>query len=345
MTFKWRNPALFLLTILVLALCLMMLRVFLPAIVGAIVLSVATQRPFSWLRAKIGNASAASSIAVLLTTLGVIIPGLLLGRTIAQYAISIGRMLRNGTIDKSFLVPVDNHPWLALIVQESSGILAWSNAAERTATYIVTNVVTVLSNSALALSQTVIMLFLLFFLYRDGKLALRFVYSFLPMEETEAHRLVKGVEDTIRATFLGHILVAAIQGLVAGIIFVILGINNAALLGVLTAIAAILPYVGAYVVWVPVAVFLGLGGHFLKGIILVLLGTLIISTLDNLLYPMLVGAQLRQHTAIIFLALLGGLWMFGVSGLILGPVVFSMADSLLTIWRERNQLRLTANST
>jgi predicted PurR-regulated permease PerM len=344
MTFRWKNLALFLLTIVVLALCLMMLRAFLPAIVGAIVLAVATQRPFSWLRAKVGNAGAASSIAVCMSTLCIIVPGLFLGRTVAEYAITIGRMLRNGTIAKSLLTAVDNYPWLASAVQESSNFLAWSKAAERAAAYIATNAVTVLSNSALALTQTIIMLFLLFFLYRDGEDALRFLYCLLPMDKDEARSLVKGVEETIRATFLGHFVVAVIQGLIAGIIFASLGVSNAALLGVLTSIAALLPYFGAYVVWLPVAVFLGISGHWIKGIILVLLGALIISTLDNFLYPMLVGAQLRQHTALIFLALLGGIWLFGISGLILGPVLFSVASSLLTIWHERNHAHTLPNS-
>lgn len=344
MTFRWKNVALFLLTMVVLTLCLMMLRAFLPAIVGAIVLAVATHRPFSWLRAKVGNSGVASSIALLINTLCVIVPGLFLGRTIAQYGITIARMLRNGNIAKSVLAAVNHHLWLASVVEESSSFLAWSKAAERAAGYIATNVVTLLSNSAVALTQTVIMLFLLFFLYRDGESALQFLYSLLPMEEEEARRLVKGVEETIRATFLGHFLVASIQGLVAGIIFVILGVGNATLLGVLTAIAAILPYFGAYVVWLPAAVFLGLSGHWLKGVILVVLGALIISTLDNFLYPMLVGAQLRQHTAMILLALLGGIWLFGISGLILGPVLFSVAGSLLAIWNERNHAQKLTNS-
>lgn len=345
MTFTWKNVALFLLTLGVLVLCMLMLRAFLAAIVGAVVLAVATQRPLRWLRTRVHNATGAAAIALSVTTLCVIVPGMLLGRVIAQYALTIGRMLRNGTIEKSVLAAADHHPFLTSLIQESSSFLEWSKAAEKAGSYLATNVVTVLSNSAVALTQTIIMLFLLFFLYRDGEIALRFIYTLLPMEEAEARTLVKGVEDTIRATFLGHFVVAAIQGLVAGIIFAILGVGDAALLGLLTAIAAILPYFGAYVVWLPVAVFLGLGGHWLKAIILVVLGTLIISTLDNLLYPMLVGAQLRQHTAMIFLALLGGIWLFGVPGLILGPVLFSAASSLLAIWHARNHTQKLVGGT
>lgn len=336
MNFTWKNVALFLLTLGVLVLCMLMLRAFLAAIVGAVVLAVATERPFLWLRGKLHNATGAATLALSITTVCVIVPGAFLGRVVAQYALTIARMLRNGTVEKSLMTAVDHHPWLSSIIQESSNFLAWSKAAERAGAYLATNVVTVLSNSAIALAQTIIMLFLLFFLYRDGDSVLRFLYSLLPMEESEARTLTKSVEDTIRATFLGHFVVAAIQGLVAGVIFALLGVGDAALLGVLTAVAALLPYFGAYVVWLPVAVYLALSSHLLKAIILAVVGTLVISTLDNLLYPILVGAQLRQHTAMIFLAFLGGIWLFGISGLILGPVLFSVAGSLLTIWHARN---------
>lgn len=345
MTFTWKNVALFLLTLGVLVLCMLMLHVFLAAIVGAIVLAVATERPFRWLRGKLHNATGAAAIALSITTLCVIVPGTFLGRVVAQYAFTIGRMLRNGTVEKSIFAVVDQHPWLNSIIQESSRFLNWNKTAERAGAYIATNVVTLLSNSAVALTQTIVMLFLLFFLYRDGDTALRFLYSVLPMEESEAHTLVKGVEGTIRATFLGHFFVASIQGLAAGIVFAILGVGDAALLGVLTAIAAILPYFGAYIVWAPVAIYLGLSGHLLKGAILVVVGTLAISTLDNVLYPMLVGAQLRQHTAVIFLAFLGGIWLFGIPGLVLGPVIFSMASSSLSIWHARNHAQKLTNAT
>jgi predicted PurR-regulated permease PerM len=336
MTFSWKTVALFLLTLAVLLLCMMMLRAFLAAIVGAVVLAVATQGPFRWLRRKVRNATGAATIALSITTISVIVPGLFLGGIVAQYALNISKMLRNGTVAKGLVDAVDHHPLLVSIMQESSNFLAWTKAAEKAGAFLTSQLVALLSNSAAAVTQTIIMLFLLFFLYRDGEAALDFLYKLLPLEGAEARTLVKGVEETIRATFLGHFVVAAIQGLVAGIIFAVLGVGDAALLGLLTAIAAIIPYFGAFVVWLPVAVYLGLNGHWMKAIILMVIGTLVISTLDNFLYPILVGAQLRQHSAIIFLALLGGVWLFGISGLILGPVIFSMMASLLTIWHARN---------
>ena len=134
---------------------------------------------------------------------------------------------------------------------------------------------------------------------------------------------------------MGHFLVAAIQGLAAWIAFAILGISSAPLLGVATAFFAMVPSFGAFVVWLPIAIYLAIMHHWIQAGILVAVGTLVISTLDNILYPVLVGTQLRLHTAPIFISIVGGIWLFGISGLILGPIVFALAQSLLDIWRER----------
>ena len=83
------------------------------------------------------------------------------------------------------------------------------------------------------------------------------------------------------------------------------------------------------------AVWFTVTGHWLKMLIILVVGSLIISTLDNFLYPMLVGTHLRQHTVSIFLSLLGGIWLFGLPGLVLGPLIFSTMDELMTIWRAR----------
>ena len=335
---QWKNVALFLLTLAILVACLFMLRAFLPGIVGAVVLAVVTRTPFRWLHTRLRNVTLAATVALSVVTVVIVIPGLFMIRILGRYAVVIGTMLHNGSLEKSLLSVIERSPLVASIVQQGSGLAAWSNASEKVGGLLATHAVAFLSNSVTGIAQIIIMLFLLFFLYRDGELALSALYSLLPMEQAEARELVVRVEDTVRATFLGHFLVASIQGVVAGIVFAVLGVAEAAVLGILTAVVAIIPSFGAYIVWLPVAVYLGLSGHWIKATVLVVVGTLVISTLDNILYPVMVGAQLRQHTAIIFLALLGGIWVFGVPGLILGPVFFSMAVTLLHIWHDRNHL-------
>jgi predicted PurR-regulated permease PerM len=333
--FTWKSISLFIVTLGILAVCLLMLRPFTPAIVGAIVLAVVTRRPHHWLRRKIGNPAGTAAMALLFTTLSIIVPGLFVVQILGQYAIAAARLLQNGSVERAVSEFLARYPHLSSTLQRSSEVLSLSQAVQKGAEFLAGSLVGMLSYSVAALAQTIIMLFLLFFLYRDEEVALRFLYKLFPLVDSETHYLLERIQETIRATFLGRFVVAATQGLVAGVIFAALGIRDAAILGVMTVIVAIVPSFGAYVVWAPVAIYFAMTGHWIRMAILIAVGSLIISTLDNFLYPMLVGAQLRQHTVSIFLSLLGGIWLFGISGLILGPVIFSAAQSLLAIWKER----------
>ena len=333
--FSWRNISLFLITLAILAVCFLIVRPFTPAIVGAVVLAVVTRRPLCWLRQKIGNSTSTASVALVLATLSIIVPSLLLAQIIGQYAFTAATLLQNGTATRGLNAFLDRYPQLVATAQHNSEFFTLSQAVQKSAEFLAGSFVAVLGSSVAALTQTIVMLFFLFFLYRDEEIALSFLYKLLPLDESETQSVLQRIDETIRATFLGHFIVAALQGLVAGVIFAALGIRDAAILGVLTGVVAIVPYFGAYVVWLPVAVYFAMTGHWVKMGILVVLGSLIISTLDNFLYPVLVGVKLRQHTVSIFLSLLGGVWLFGISGLVLGPVIFSVAASLLRIWDGR----------
>jgi predicted PurR-regulated permease PerM len=183
--------------------------------------------------------------------------------------------------------------------------------------------------------QLVLTLFILFFLYRDEDQALDGVRSVLPLSEGEAERLLTRVADTIHATIFGVVVVALIQGAMGGIIFGFMGIPGAVLWGVVMGLLAMVPYLGAFMVWGPVAAFLAYQGEWGKAAILTGYGALAIGLIDNLLYPYLVGHRLRQHTVMAFFAILGGVNFFGATGIILGPVIFSITFFLFDLWRRR----------
>jgi predicted PurR-regulated permease PerM len=130
-------------------------------------------------------------------------------------------------------------------------------------------------------------------------------------------------------------LVAGIQGILAGLAFWVLGVPGAVLWGFTTVAVAMIPAFGSYLVWVPIAIYLGLSGHWGKAALLAVWGSVIVSTIDNFLYPILVGTRLRSHTAAILLSILGGIAAFGIPGIILGPVIFTIAATLLDFWHAR----------
>jgi predicted PurR-regulated permease PerM len=139
----------------------------------------------------------------------------------------------------------------------------------------------------------------------------------------------------VQATLYGTVVVAAVQGALGGLIFWWLGLPAPALWGLVTGLLAIVPVLGAFVVWVPTAIFLALDGNWGKALILVAWGAVVVGGIDNLLYPMLVGRRLRLHTIPAFISIVGGLILFGPSGLLLGPLAVTTTVFFLEIWRIR----------
>jgi predicted PurR-regulated permease PerM len=175
------------------------------------------------------------------------------------------------------------------------------------------------------------MLFLLFFWYRDGQRFLQSAVSVLPFTRAELRFLARRIRQTVRGTVFGRFIVAIIQGISAAIAFWILDVPGASLLGLLTAVCALFPAVGAFFVWFPVVIYLLMIHAWGRAIALLLIGGGFLSTVDNVLFPVIAGAQTRMNTPQMFLSLLGAVWLFGVSGLVLGPVIFTLAESLLVI--------------
>jgi predicted PurR-regulated permease PerM len=177
--------------------------------------------------------------------------------------------------------------------------------------------------------------YLLFFFLRDRRAALQSLRTLSPLSEAEMDRLFGRVHDTIFATIYGTLAVSSVQGFLGGLMFWWLGLSAPLLWGVVMAILAVVPVLGAFVVWIPAALFLTLEGSWGKALILALWGMLVVGTVDNLLRPILVGKRIRLHTVLAFISLVGGLIIFGPAGLILGPLALSVTLVLLEIWPNR----------
>jgi predicted PurR-regulated permease PerM len=126
-----------------------------------------------------------------------------------------------------------------------------------------------------------------------------------------------------------------VQGALGGAMFAVLGIPGAVLWGVVMGCLAIIPYLGTFVIWGPTAASLAMQGEYTKAAVLAGWGLAAIGLIDNLLYPMMVGQRLQQHTALAFIAILGGVAIFGATGVVLGPLVAATTIFLLDVWRRR----------
>jgi predicted PurR-regulated permease PerM len=148
-------------------------------------------------------------------------------------------------------------------------------------------------------------------------------------------RLFSRVGDTVHATMYGTLAVAAIQGTLGGLMFWWLGLPAPLLWGLVMGVLAVVPVLGAFVVWIPATLFLALDGSWGKALILAFWGGVVVGGIDNVIYPILVGNRLKLHTIPAFMAIIGGLIVFGPSGLILGPVTLTVTVLLLEIWQHR----------
>ena len=332
----WKQITLFLISLPVLILCALLLRPFFTAIVGAIVLAVVTQRPYDWLTVKIKNRSLCAAVALILIILAVIIPTFFLAQKLGQQALNTINAFRNGGASHEKITSyIANRPALASRIEDFTASIDINNLARSAAAYVGGNLAGFFGNSVRIITQLVVMLFLLFFLLRDRTFALASLRSLLPLQEHESTELLDRVGNTILATALGRLTIAAVQGVLAGLAFWVLGVPGVILWAFTLTACAMIPAFGSFLVWGPVAIYLGLTGHWGKAALLAVWGAVIVSTIDNILYPILVGSHLRAHTAVILLSVLGGIAVFGPIGIVLGPVLFTLASTLLDIWHQR----------
>ncbi|MGM0953823.1 MAG: AI-2E family transporter [Pseudomonadota bacterium] len=169
-----------------------------------------------------------------------------------------------------------------------------------------------------------LMIYLAFFLIRDGQKLVDLMIKALPLGDERERLLFAKFAEVTRATVKGNLLIAIIQGALGGIIFWILGITGALLWGVVMAVVSLLPAVGATIVWVPVAVYLAAIGEMVPAIILTAYGMIVIGLADNLLRPILVGRDTKLPDYLVLLSTLGGIAMFGINGFVMGPLVAAL---------------------
>lgn len=177
-----------------------------------------------------------------------------------------------------------------------------------------------------------VMLYLLFFLLRDGQSLTRRVSSLVPLSDEQKSHLFIKFTKVVRATVKGNIAVAAIQGALGGIIFWFLGIQGALFWGVLMGVLSLLPAVGASLIWAPVTIYFISEGNYVDAIILAAFGTFVIGMTDNLLRPTLVGKDTKIPDYLILISTLGGLSLFGLNGFVIGPLITAMFMACWTLF-------------
>lgn len=297
-----------------------------------------------------GRPGLAATLTLLLIVGVVIVPALLLGTSLVQEASGLYAQMKTGKLDFGRLfVEVRGHlPRWARDALTMAGLSDLVHTREAVGNAIGAGLQGIASQ-ALGFGQGAlrflaslgVMLYLTFFLLRDGETLTGRVRNALPLRADLRDELFAHFAVVVRATMKGSVVVAIVQGILGGVIFSLLGIEGALLWGLLMGFFSLVPAVGTGIVWVPMAIYLFVTGAIWQGVVLVGCGLLVIGLVDNLLRPILVGKDTRMPDFVVLISTLAGIELFGLNGFIVGPVIAALFIAVWSIVAER-RIRFSA---
>jgi predicted PurR-regulated permease PerM len=321
---------------------------FATALLWAALAAIMFQPLYRWMLRKMrGRRNPAAISSLLVIFFAVLVPGLWLATLVVQEALVLVAALQAQPLDLA--ATYDNiYGMLPQAAQEAVDSSGWADVSS-----IQTKLQEVLAASAgMIASQAVsigsgalgfmlsfgVGLYVMFFLLRDGERIGRTLLNTVPVERSISERLAERFLGIVRATIKGSGVVGLVQGVMAGISFLIVGLESALFFGVLTTVFALVPVIGAGAVYIPVGLWLLLTGAMWQGAFVLVVGVVVISSADNVLRPILVGRDTGIPDWIILVTTLGGISFLGFSGIVLGPLVAGLFLASWSILQEhRNE--------
>jgi predicted PurR-regulated permease PerM len=280
--------------------------------------------------------------AALLSTIGVtlvlIVPVLMVLLFAGREAVEITVRVRNLISSGGLIVPstmadtIRHH--LPQSLQNLDFVAPLQQGMERVASYLAGSLASMLRNLFSFLVDLFILLFALFFMFRDGESILRGLRHLIPFEKNIQDEMLTESRDLIFASVAVALLIAAIQGVLGGTAFALTRLPTPVFMGVLIAFFSIVPVVGSALIWAPAALWLGLNGSWGKAILLVFICGGVAGLADNLVRPLLLHNRTRLNDLLLFISILGGLQVFGLLGLVAGPTIVAAALGVFRVYME-----------
>jgi predicted PurR-regulated permease PerM len=321
---------------------LAMLSGFFEALLLAAIFSGLTYPLYRWLLQRLGGRRTPASLLTLVTTLFVVlIPLIFLLALVAEQAIGVAH---------------EASPWieqqLAQSEAEATSLPDWFPFADRlepyrdeimaklgefasaSGSFLAGNLARLSEGTFVFFFQLFIMLYAMFFFLTDGPALMKHIMSYAPLSRADRQKMIDVALSVSRATIKGALLIGVIQGTLAGIGFAVVGIEAAVFWGAIMAVLSILPGIGAPLVWVPAVIYLFMSGQIVAGIGLLVWSGGVVGSIDNFLRPVLVGRDTKMPDLLILLSTLGGIALFGASGLVLGPILAALFLTVLAIYSK-----------
>jgi predicted PurR-regulated permease PerM len=308
----------------------LILEPFLAALTWAVLFGILFHNMQTSLAARIGP-NRAAVVTTLAAGIMIVAPAIILVSALAREAPQVATYLQSTSrsvphqIERVWEIARARSP--VALPEEPTDLLI--EGARRGLALLAPRAGAVVADVFATVGSIITMLFALFFMLRDGEAMSRRLRDRLPFARQDSDRLLHDTRDLVIASVGAGLVVAIVQGVIGGLAFWLVGIGAPAFWGVLTAFCALVPVVGAALVWVPAAIFLLLSGEVGRGVMLLLVGALGISMADNILRPLILSGRTSVSGLVIFFGLLGGVAAFGFVGLVIGPIVLVTTRTLL----------------
>jgi predicted PurR-regulated permease PerM len=302
------------------------------AVLWAVVFAIVCAPLFRWLRRAFGGrGSLAAAATLVLIVVVVIVPTIFLSAAMVREASALYQRVKAGGLGNYVQGSFDLLPsWMVKLLEQlgmpdvASVQSRLTDSLAQASQFIAVQALNIGQNTLQFIVSLGMMLYLLFFLLRDGEALYARLRAALPLRPDRQRPLLEKFAVVVRATVKGNLVVAIIQGVLGGLIFWILGISGAVMWAVVMALFSLLPAIGTALVWLPAALYFFVTGAVWSAVILVLFGVFVIGLVDNALRPVLVGKDTKMPDFLVLISTLGGIAVFGPNGFVIGPLIAAL---------------------
>lgn len=323
---------------------------FYGAVLWAAILALLFNPLQRWLVVKLkGRRNLAAALSLIACVCIVVIPGSVILASLAQEATALYIRVSRSQLDLVALVKQVRDALPSYVVQMlgdfefdsleqvQARLTSWVAQA---AQFVASRAVSIGQGTAQIFVSLGVMLYVLFFLFRDGSIIARIIRRASPLSDFHTDYILRKFATVVKATVKGNVIIAILQGSIGGIAFWLLDIEAALLWGVLMAVLSLLPAIGSFLVWAPFAVYLLLTGEYMRGGILLGIGVFIISLIDNLLRPPLVGKDTRLPDYVVLVSTLGGISLLGINGFVIGPLIAALFFAVWSLFVSQERVKV-----
>jgi predicted PurR-regulated permease PerM len=311
---------------------------FLAALGWAAILAIFFYPMHHWLLERF-NANRAAVLSTLAVTFLLIVPAIVVTALFVRESVSISRGVQHSLAGEQTPLVSKSWTWIAHHVpglDPNADLFGMLEAAvQKQAGFLAERVGTILRNIAAFVFDLFVMLFALFYFFRDADHIIRGVRSILPFDAEHRETMLAQARDLISASVTTSLIVAAIQGILGGLGFAIVRLPTPLFWGVAMAFFSLVPVVGSGLIFVPASLWLGFTGHWGRAILLLVICAGVSTAVDNVVRPLLLGGRTELSALIIFISVVGGVSLFGMLGLVLGPILVATAASVFAVYMDR----------